>query len=52
MYDRETNSLWNQFTGLPVVGELTGSGIVLRTRPVAITTWRNWLATHPETKVL
>ena len=39
-------------TGLPVVGELTGSGIVLRTRPVAITTWRNWLATHPETKVL
>lgn len=52
MYDHQTNSLWNQFTGTPVVGELTGSGIELRTRPVAITTWRNWLARHPETKVL
>ncbi len=52
MYDRQTNSLWNQFTGTPVVGKLTGSGIELRTRPVAITTWRHWLARHPETKVL
>ncbi len=52
MYDRETNSLWNQFTGSPVVGELTGSGIELRTRPVAITTWQNWLSKHPDTKVL
>jgi hypothetical protein len=52
MYDRETNSLWNQFTGLPVVGTLTRSDIVLRTRPVAITTWSNWLAKHPGTKVL
>jgi hypothetical protein len=52
MYDRETNSLWNQFTGAPVVGDLTNSGIVLKTRPVAITTWEDWLARHPETKVL
>lgn len=52
MYDRATNSLWNQFTGLPVVGELVGSEIVLKTRPVAITTWANWLAKHPATKVL
>ncbi len=52
MYDRETHSLWNQFTGTPVVGALTGSDIVLRTRPVAITTWQAWLARHPHTKVL
>ena len=52
MYDRETNSLWNQFTGQPVVGALTHSRIVLKTRPVAITTWQNWLARHPDTKVL
>ena len=52
MYDRATNSLWNQFTGLPVVGKLVGSKIELKTRPVAITTWENWLAKHPETKVL
>ncbi len=30
MYDRETNSFWNQFTGRPVVGPLTGSGIELK----------------------
>jgi len=52
MYDQETQSLWNQFTGKPVVGKLVGSGIELKTRPVVITSWKNWLATHPETKVL
>ena len=52
MYDQETNSLWNQFTGRPVVGPLTGSGIELAVRPVAITTWKRWLALHPDTKVL
>ena len=52
MYDSETNSLWNQFTGRPVVGPLTGSGIELKVRPVAITSWRDWRARHPRTKVL
>ncbi len=52
MYDRQTNSLWNQFTGQPVVGPLTGSGIELKIRPVAITSWANWLRRHPDTKVL
>ena len=33
MYDRQTNSLWNQFTGRPVVGSLTDSGIELKVRP-------------------
>lgn len=52
MYDTETHSLWNQFTGRPVVGKLTGSGIELRTRPVAITTWADWLKRNPDTRVL
>lgn len=52
MYDQETNSLWNQFFGRPVVGPLTGSGIELKILPVAITIWRNWLERHPDTKVL
>ena len=52
MYDTYTHSLWNQFTGKPVVGPLTGSGITLKTRPVVITTWENWLKAHPQTKVL
>ena len=32
MYDNATDSLWEQFTGRPVVGALTGSGIELRAR--------------------
>ena len=52
MYDQETHSLWNQFTGRPVVGPLTGSGVELKVRPVAITTWGKWLKRHPDTKVL
>ncbi len=52
MYDTETHSLWNQFTGRPVVGKLTGSGIELKTRPVVITSWKNWRMRHPATKVL
>ena len=39
MYDQATHSLWNQFTGRPVVGPLTGSEIEIKILPVAITTW-------------
>ena len=52
MYDTETESLWNQFTGRPVVGELTGSEIELKILPVVITSWKDWLAAHPDTTVL
>ena len=52
MYDRQTLSLWNQFTGRPVTGPLAGSGIELAIRPVAITSWRRWLDRHPDTRVL
>ena len=47
MYDQATHSLWHQFTGRPVVGPLTGSGIELEVLPVAITSWRDWRAQHP-----
>jgi hypothetical protein len=52
MYDTETHSLWNQFTGKPVVGTLAGSDIELKTRPVTITRWADWLNSNPGTKVL
>ncbi|MEM7074729.1 MAG: DUF3179 domain-containing protein [Pseudomonadota bacterium] len=52
MFDRETHSLWNQFTGKPVVGSLVGRGIELSQRPVVITTWQSWKASHPDTRVL
>lgn len=51
MYDRLTNTLWSQLRGEPIVGELVGSGIKLEYFPVALTTWGEWLAEHPDTKV-
>jgi hypothetical protein len=52
MFDRETDSLWNQFTGRPVSGPLVDSGIELEIRPVAITSWARWRERHPESRVL
>ena len=52
MFDRETKSLWNQFTGEPVVGPLVQTDIKLKIRPNTITTWADWKAKHPNTKVL
>ena len=52
MYDRQTESLWNQFTGKPVSGALVDSGIELKQRPVVITTWGKWRAAQAGTKVL
>ena len=52
MYDTQTKSLWNQFTGRPVVGKLTNSGIELKILPVVITSWQDWLAAHPDTTAL
>ena len=52
MYDHQTQSLWNQFTGKPVVGRLAESDIALKTLPVAITSWGDWKTNNPTTKVL
>ena len=52
MFDRETNSLWNQFTGEPVAGKLVDENIKLKIRPVTITSWEAWRKQHPNTKVL
>lgn len=51
MYDRLTDTLWSQLRGEPIIGELVGSGIKLEYFPVALTTWGEWLAQHPDTKV-
>jgi hypothetical protein len=52
IYDRQTDSLWDQTTGQPVTGVLAGRGVRLSRRPVALDTWANWLADHPGTHVL
>ncbi|MGH8497554.1 MAG: DUF3179 domain-containing protein [Blastocatellia bacterium] len=52
MFDRETDSLWNQFIGEPVTGPLAKSGIRLKIRSVVITDWLSWKSSHLGTKVL
>lgn len=52
MYDRQTDTLWNQLTGEPVNGPLVGSGVKLQRLPVVVTSWRSWQAAHPDTRVL
>ena len=52
MYDAATKSLWNQFTGRPVVGPLVGQDITLPILPVTLTTWGEWNTQHPDTTVL
>ncbi len=52
MFDRATLSLWNQFTGKPVVGKLAASGVELQQRPVVIARWDAWAAANPGSKVL
>jgi len=52
MYDHQTESLWHNLTGEPVVGSLAKSGPKLKVLPVTITSWEQWLRDHPDTKVL
>ncbi len=50
MYDKETESLWQQITLEAIVGELLGSKLT----PMVVDTmrWKQWRETFPQTKVL
>ncbi len=50
LYDRNTESLWSQITSSSVAGKLVGEK--LKRLPISHTTWRDWLAKHPETTAL
>ncbi len=52
MYDTTTNSLWEQFTGEPVWGDLVGTGVQLEILPVVHTSLGEWRRLHPDTKIL
>jgi hypothetical protein len=52
MYDQATQSLWNTMWGKPVIGPLAGQDIALQRMSVVTTTWGEWRARHPGTKVL
>ena len=50
MYDRQTESWWQQFGGEGVVGRYAGTR--LRTLPARIVAWRSFRAQHPDGLVL
>lgn len=52
MYDHQTENLWSNLTGLPVMGDLVNTGMELPVLPLTVTTWGEWLEKNPDTKVL
>jgi hypothetical protein len=50
MYDRSTESLWQQFTGEAIVGELTGAQLAFL--PASIVSFGEFKAAHPDGRVL
>ena len=50
MYDRKTESLWQQITGQAIAGPKRGS--TLQSLPVTMGLWADWKAANPEAEVL
>lgn len=50
MYDRKTNTLWQQLGGEAIVGELVGQK--LKPFPVDTLLWKDWKKLHPDTQIL
>lgn len=52
MYDLVTDSVFNTFTGRAISGPLHDAGFVLEQTTVVVTTWGEWKATHPDTRIV
>ena len=50
IFDRETQTLWSQFFGQGVQGELSGAKLELL--PAQLLTWDAWKGQHPDTVAL
>jgi hypothetical protein len=50
MYDRQTETWWQQATGEAIAGEMTGTRLVFR--PAAIISWADFKAVHRQGQVL
>jgi hypothetical protein len=50
MYDRQTESLWQQITGEAFAGKFRGSQ--LKTLPLSMVAWSDWRAQYPNAEVL
>lgn len=52
MYDLNTFSIFDTFTGIATTGPLRQAGIVLEQTTVIASSWGDWKAAHPETTIL
>ena len=52
MYELQTYSLFDTFTGAAVSGPLRKAGVTLPAGTVVTTTWGDWKRTHPKTTIL
>ncbi len=50
MYDRKTDTLWQQITGQGIMGPRKGERLEIL--PMTMTDWQTWRQAHPETMVL
>jgi len=50
MYDRQTESWWQEFLGEAIVGDMTGKN--LERLPMSVVSWKEFKAAHSEGKVL
>ncbi|MGH2759768.1 MAG: DUF3179 domain-containing (seleno)protein [Actinomycetota bacterium] len=51
MYDVQTESLFDQFSGKAVTGPMREAGVTLDRAPVSIARWGEWRRAHPETTI-
>jgi Protein of unknown function (DUF3179) len=52
MYDLVTGSAFNTFSGEAMSGPLQDAGLVLEQITTVATTWGDWKAAHPETRIV
>ena len=52
MYDVNTGSIFDTFTGKAVTGPLAERGLVLDQVTVVASTWGDWKRAHPETRII
>ncbi|MEQ8717405.1 MAG: DUF3179 domain-containing (seleno)protein [Acidimicrobiales bacterium] len=52
MYDLDSLSVFDTFTGAAVTGPLRERGVVLPQATIVTTTWQDWRTTHPDTLVV
>lgn len=52
MYDLETKSVFDTFTGRALSGPLGEAGVVLDQVSVVASTWGEWKTAHPDTRIL